>query len=104
MNPGRFMASSLPLSPHPHQCQAAHPTRAGQAAWQLQFGPQVQASPHRQVARAAVSVFWQPQVQDEPGQEEQVQVLCLADMTNSSRGWWTAVLTTTVYHSGRGTD
>ncbi len=54
-----------------------------QAAWQPQVGPQAQAVPHWQAELGALAVVWQPQVQDEPGQVTQVQVL-VADMMDSS--------------------
>jgi hypothetical protein len=55
-----------------------------QAAWQPQVGPQAQAVPHWQPARKTGEVCWQPQVQDEPEQVTQVQVLVWLDMMNSS--------------------
>lgn len=58
--------------------------RRHQAAWQLQVGPQAQFSPHRQTARSWAGAFWQPQVQDEPGQVAQVQVFGWVDMMDSS--------------------
>jgi hypothetical protein len=64
--------------------QRRTPNRSLQAALQLQVGPQAQAAPHWQVAAGATPVFWQPQVQDVPGQVAQVQVLGWVDMLDSS--------------------
>lgn len=50
----------------------------------MQLGPHTQASPHWQRLREADEVFWQPQVQDGPGQLTQGQVIGWVDMIDSS--------------------
>lgn len=59
----------------------------GQAAWQVQEGPQAQASPHWQLvacAGAAGAAAWQPQVQVAPGQLVQLHFVVWVDMVLSS--------------------
>jgi hypothetical protein len=46
----------------------------------VQVGPHAQAVPQRQTEGGVGAVFWQPQVQDEPGQVTQVQLFGWADM------------------------
>jgi hypothetical protein len=75
--PDRGERTGAPATPRPKAVievwESAESRRRGQATWQLQVGPHAQAGPHRQGARGAAGVFWQPHVQDGPGHAMQGQ-------------------------------
>ncbi len=51
-------------------------------ALQLQFGPQLQASPHSQPVRFFALASWQPHLQVAPAQDAHLQTFDLFDIEN----------------------